>query len=93
MRHNSLNVIGIAGLCALLAGCVGTSSTPTSRDQVPQAVWARVPASTPLDELLQGPDGCFWYLRYGPLETVWVPVRDEESIPVCDPPRERPDDM
>ena len=81
-----------AGLCVLsLGGCVGTSTTPTSRDQVPALVWARVPGSTPLNELLQGPDGCFWYLRHGPLETVWVPVRDSESIPVCAPPRPRPE--
>jgi len=80
------------GLVLTLSACVGTSTTPTNRDAVP-AVWDRVPASTPLEELLQGPDGCFWYLRHGPLETVWVPVRDGETIPVCDPPRPRPDDV
>ena len=81
------------GLVLTLSACVGTSTTPTSRDAVPAAVWDRVPASTPLEELLQGPDGCFWYLRHGPLETVWVPVRDVETIPVCDPPRPRPVDV
>ena len=83
-----------AGILALtaLGGCVNTGITPTSRDQVPQAVWDRVPRSTPVDEVMQGSvDGCFWYLRHGPLETVWVPVRDAESIPVCDPPRPRPE--
>lgn len=67
-----------------LAGCVNTGITPTSRDQVPQAVWDRVPRGTPVDEIQQGTvDGCYWYLRHGPLETVWVPVRDLESVPIC----------
>lgn len=71
-------------MLALLGGCVNTGITPTSRDQVPQTVWDRVPPSTPVQEIQQGTvDGCYWYLRHGPLETVWVPVRDIESVPIC----------
>jgi len=67
-----------------LGGCVNTGITPTSRDSVPQAVWNRVPPGTPVAEIQQGTvDGCYWYLRHGPLETVWVPVRDLESVPIC----------
>ena len=75
----------LMGLGLGLAGCVAnTGSSPTSRDAVPQAVWDRIPASTPLNEIQQGrQDGCYWYLRHGPLETMLVPVRDVESVPVC----------
>ncbi|TBX27763.1 MULTISPECIES: hypothetical protein [Nioella] len=81
--NSRLIVAGIVALTAL-GGCVNTGITPTSRDQVPQAVWNRVPPGTPVQNIQQGTvDGCYWYLRHGPLETVWVPVRDIESVPIC----------
>ena len=89
MKRAGIRAAGLA--LVFLGGCVGTSQVPTSRDEVPASVWAEIPASTPLEEIMRGPDGCFWYLRHGPLETVWVVVRDIDSIPVCDPPRPRPE--
>jgi len=76
--------VATALVLALLGGCVNTGITPTSRDQVPQAVWDRVPPGTPVQEIQQGTvDGCYWYRRHGPLQTLWVPVRDIESVPIC----------
>ncbi len=85
------NCLFATGLILTLAACQTTGRTPSSRDSIPQAVWDRIPTSTPIEEIRQGPDGCFWYLRHGPLETVLVPVRDIDSWPVCDPELERPD--
>ncbi len=90
---NWLRLATGAALILLLVGCQSTGRTPTSRDAIPATVWDRIPASTPVEEIRQGPDGCFWYLRHGPLETVLVPVRDVDSIPVCDPPRPRPEEV
>lgn len=77
------NVFVLIGLSVVLAACVTTGRTPGSRDAVPQVVWDRIPASTPIEEIRRGPDGCYWYIRHGPLESLLVPVRDAESVPVC----------
>lgn len=76
-RSQALIAFGFIGL---LAACQTTGRIPR---EVPPEVWERIPADTPTEEIRQGPDGCFWYLRHGPLETVLVPVRDIESVPIC----------
>ncbi len=91
MKLKKQRSIIFSSLILTLAACQSTGRVPTNRDAVPQAVWDRIPTSTPLEEMRQGPDGCFWYLRHGPLETVLVPVRDLDSYPLCDPPLARPD--
>lgn len=74
---------GLIGL-GLLAGCANTGITPTTRADVPQAVWEHIPANTPVDSIRQGSqDGCYWYMHHGPLESILIPVRDDESVPVC----------
>lgn len=77
-------IVMLVGLAVGLAGCQNTGRAPATQDAVPQAVWDRIPADTPLTEIIQGrEDGCYWYMHRGPLETQLIPVRDVESAPIC----------
>ncbi|WP_224815258.1 hypothetical protein [Hasllibacter sp. MH4015] len=65
-----------------LAGCV----TPTPEGQVeelPDEVLALVaPGQDPSSARLE-PDGCYWYLHRGPVESTYIPLLTREQRMIC----------
>lgn len=73
-----------AALAALvLAGCQPAVTQPDPAALSP-IVLRYLPAGADPAEVLQGADGCYWYLYDGPLESTYVPLRTPEERFVCE---------
>nr|WP_227420084.1 hypothetical protein [Roseitranquillus sediminis] len=71
----------------ILGGCASVNAigeTGTSAGgNVPDAVAALAAPGQDLQSTRLGPDGCYWYLYNGPVETTSLPLRTVEGRTIC----------
>mgnify|MGYP001804728196 CR=1 FL=1 len=78
---NSKLVVTAAALLAL-AGCV--SPTPEGQTaELPEEVLALGAPGQDVSTARSEPDGCYWYLHRGPVESTYIPLLTREQRMIC----------
>ncbi|MGB7318366.1 MAG: hypothetical protein WBC85_10415 [Planktotalea sp.] len=82
-------IVLMAGVTAMLSGCVETTGTSASAptqfiSEVPEGVLSIAAAGQDLSALKIDPvDGCYTYRHVGPVETTMLPLRASNGRPIC----------
>ncbi len=80
---NSKIWLGVAAAAAMaLSGCV--TPTPVGEVEVlpPEVIGLIAPGQDPSTARLE-PDGCYWYLHNGPVESTYIPLLTRDQRMIC----------